>query len=241
MNHHPMHLSVVLVMHQDPILGAGVVSALRGLGDFHVLVHGVDWLGPGALRVDVLVADYAGALRLADVEARHALGLGDARVLALTANDRENDIRRALEAGVHGYVLVGGPLSELVDGVKAVARGARYMNLSVAQRVAESLTRAALTARETEVLRLLVAGQSNKEIARHLRIELGTVKSHVSAIMAKLGASSRTQAAGIAAARGLVEDAPEQGGRRVPAPQAGQTSPASRPPQPPRALQQFTG
>ena len=71
--------------------------------------------------------------------------------------------------------------------------------------MADSLTRATLTSRETEVLSLVAAGQPNKIIARQLRIELGTVKSHMSAIMAKLGASSRTHAARIAASRGLVE------------------------------------
>jgi two-component system NarL family response regulator len=71
--------------------------------------------------------------------------------------------------------------------------------------MADSLTRATLTSRETEVLRLITIGEPNKAIARQLQIAVGTVKSHVSAIMAKLGAASRTQAAGIAASRGLVE------------------------------------
>jgi two-component system NarL family response regulator len=72
--------------------------------------------------------------------------------------------------------------------------------------MADSLTRASLTSREIEVLQLVVTGESNKAIARHLHIELGTVKSHMSAIMTKLDATSRTQAAGIATTRGLVED-----------------------------------
>jgi two-component system NarL family response regulator len=71
--------------------------------------------------------------------------------------------------------------------------------------MADSLTHAKLTRREEEVLRLVVAGESNKTIARHLEIEVGTVKSHMTAIMTKLGATSRTQAAGIAATRGLVD------------------------------------
>ncbi len=74
-----------------------------------------------------------------------------------------------IEAGVHGYLLLGGPLSELVEGVTAAARGQRYLGLTVAQRMADSLTRTALTSRETEVLRLVVAGESNKTIARSWR------------------------------------------------------------------------
>ena len=72
--------------------------------------------------------------------------------------------------------------------------------------MADSLSRASLTSREVEVLRLMMTGESNKTIARRLHIELGTVKSHMTAIMAKIGATSRTQAAGIAANRGLVEE-----------------------------------
>jgi DNA-binding NarL/FixJ family response regulator len=199
MNHLPPSRSNVLVMHADPILSAGVVAALRQHPLFEVFMHGVDDLGGDGHRMDVVIADYADALRLAE-------GAGGARILALTPNDREADIRRAIEAGVHGYLLVGSPLNELIDGVAAVANGIRYMNLSVARRMADSLTRAALTSREIEVLNLVAGGHPNKAIARQLRIELGTVKSHMSAIMTKLGANSRTHAARIAAARGLVAE-----------------------------------
>ena len=207
MNHCPPRHSNVLVMHPDPILSAGLVAALRQHATFEVFVHGVDNLGPDGPQVDVVIADFSNAMRLTEPGARKSHGLPDeARILALTSNDREADIRRAIEAGVHGYLLVGGPLNELSDGVTAVASGLRYMSLSVAQHMANSLTRAALTSREIEVLRLVAMGQPNKEIARQLGIELGTVKSHVSAIMGKLGASSRTHAARLAATRGLVED-----------------------------------
>jgi DNA-binding NarL/FixJ family response regulator len=208
MNFHSLRRSNLLVMHPDPILSAGLVAAFRQQATFEVFVHGVDNLGSDGPRVDVVIADYANAIRLADPGIRRDTGLqGETRILALTPNDREADIRRAIEAGVYGYILVGGSLDELIAGVKAVASGLRYMSVSVAQRMADSLTRASLTSREVEVLRLVATGQPNKVIARELSIELGTVKSHVSAIMTKLGASSRTQAARIAASRGLVEDA----------------------------------
>lgn len=210
MNQLPTSRTNVLVMHGDPILSAGLVAALRQDPRFEVLVHGSDPVGLEGLQVDVVVTDYHNAIRLTDAAAREAQGFqGEARMLALTANDREADIRRAIEAGVHGYVLIGALLSELVDGVVAVGNGLRYMSIAVARRMADSLTRAPLTSRETEVLRLVASGQPNKAIARQLRIELGTVKSHMSAIMAKLGASSRTHAARIAASRGLVEEAAE--------------------------------
>ena len=207
MNFHSLRRSNLLVMHPDPILCAGLVAALRQHATFEVFVHGTDNVDMDGPPVDVVIADYPNAIRLTEAGARGQLGLqGEPRILALTPNDREADIRRAIEAGVYGYMLVGGSLDELIAGVKAVASGLRYMSVSVAQRMADSLTRASLTSREAEVLRLVATGQPNKVIARELSIELGTVKSHVSAIMAKLGATSRTQAARIAASRGLVED-----------------------------------
>lgn len=210
MNFQCLHRANLLVMHPDPILSAGLVAALRQHNEFEVFVQGVDNLGSDGPRVDVVIADYNSAMRLAEDNARKPPSLpGDAKILVLTANDREADIRRAIEAGVYGYLLVGGSVDELVAGAKSVAGGLRYMSMSVAQRMADSLTRATLTSREIDVLKLVATGQPNKVIARHLSIELGTVKSHVSAIMTKLGASSRTQAARIAASRGLVADRAE--------------------------------
>jgi two-component system NarL family response regulator len=207
MNHIAINRSTILVMHQDPLLRAGLAAALHEHAAFEVLVD--DGTPPASheARIDVVITDYDEAIRLTHLEARTGQwSLAHARILALTSKDRETDIRRAIEAGIHGYLLVGGPLSELVDGVMTVAKGVRYLGRSVAQRIADSLTHTSLTTREVEVLRLVVAGESNKAIARQLHIELGTVKSHMRAIMTKLNATSRTQAASIAASRGLVED-----------------------------------
>jgi DNA-binding NarL/FixJ family response regulator len=212
MKHLPLRRSTIFAMHPDAILCAGLAAALRQQSEFDVFVHGIDDV-PSDVRIDVVVADYGTAMLLTHDADRRALRLpDDVRILSLTSNDREADIRRAIEAGVYGYLLAGGPLHELIEAVRAVAGGMRYMSMSVAQRMADSLTRAALTSREAEVLALVVTGQANKVIARRLSISLGTVKSHVSAIMAKLGAASRTEAARIAAARGLVVEhlAPEQ-------------------------------
>ena len=207
MNQTALQRYAILVVHSDPLLRAGLLAALREHAIFEVSVDDSDEGSADGRRIDVVIADYERAVRLADAAVRgtHRTQAA-ARVMALTSNDREADIRRAIEAGVHGYLLLGGPLSELIEGVSMVAAGVRYLCRAVAQRMADSLARAALTSREIEVLRLVVVGESNKGIARELNIEVGTVKSHMSAIMTKLGATSRTQAAGIAAARGLVED-----------------------------------
>lgn len=218
MNDTATERSSVLVMHHDPLLHAGLVAALRQHTAFEILVGAADSLPLDRPSIDVVVTDYDHAVRLADPAARAAhRPLAAARILALTSNDREADIRRAIGAGVHGYLLLGGSLAELIEGVTAVARGARFLCHSVARRMADSLTQATLTTREIDVLRLVIAGESNKGVARHLHIQAGTVKSHMSAILAKLGATSRTQAAGIAATRGLVEARPHEAPSPLPA------------------------
>lgn len=195
----------VLVIHAEPLLAVGLVAALRTQADIDVVADSA--ARSPATAFDVVVTDHACALRLAAQARCHALDrtLAGARMLVVTMSDREHDVRLALESGVHGYLLIGGPIEELLAGVRSVGRGGRYLSMAVAQRMAESLSREALTTREAEVLRLVARGQCNKAIARELEIALGTVKAHVKAIMAKLDASCRTQAASIAARRGLVD------------------------------------
>jgi two-component system NarL family response regulator len=215
----------VMVMHPDPIVCAGLVAALGRHANFTMRVHGDEDPDSGASPVDVVIADYETAMFLADPAATIDTRLDQARILALTARDGEADIRRAIEAGVRGYLLLGATLDELADGVRALGSGTRFVSPAVAQRMADSLARVTLTTRENDVLRLVATGRSNKEIARLLAIELGTVKSHVSAIMSKLGAASRTQAASIAVTRGLVADVRFH----APALPLRRTAPAARP------------
>lgn len=205
MNHVAPCPPTVLVMHPDPLLRAGLVAALHQEAGFEVFVDGVADRVADRPRIKAIITDYDNAMRLTGAVRCADDPLATARVLVLTANEREADIRRAIEVGVHGYILQGCPMAELIEGVATVARGLRYVSRGAAQRMADSLTRTSLTLRELDVLSLLVTGESNKSIARKLRIEAGTVKSHMMAIMNKLGAASRTQAAGIATTRGLVE------------------------------------
>ena len=197
--------STVFLMHADALVRAGLSAALRQHAGFDTFVEGSDDTDWDLPRIDVIVTDYDNAMRLAGSVEGALDTTAAARTLVVTTNDREADIRRAIEAGIYGYILLGGPMAELIEGVTAVANGLRYLSRSVAQRMADSLTRASLTSREVQVLSLVALGASNKAIARELRIEMRTVKSHMTSIMSKLGATSRTQAAGIAAARGLVE------------------------------------
>lgn len=200
-------------MHEDPVARAGLASAFARYADLEVI--GADSEDPDVstggvasrLRAaDVVVADYHHGIQLAALTAKRAAPGDVCRVLVVTANSREWEIRKALESGVRGYVLVGCALDELAGGVRAVYRGVRYLSPPVAVRLAEILARDPLTEREEEVLRLVVDGMSNKAVARRLGIAVGTVKSHLKGIFNKLGVTSRTQAICAAEQRGLLCD-----------------------------------
>ncbi|MET0209115.1 MAG: response regulator transcription factor, partial [Burkholderiaceae bacterium] len=114
--------------------------------------------------------------------------------------------------GLHGLLLATCSARELVSAVLALAAGRSYVCAEVAQRMAEGFCREPLTAREEEVLGLLSRGRCNKAIGLQLGIAPGTVKSHVKAILGKLAASSRTEAASIATELGII-DLTRDGGR----------------------------
>lgn len=194
----------VLVAHANPIIAIGLAAALRQSDALEVLVEGRDGQH-GDTRHAVLVTDRDTWLNRGGTH-----GTAAARTLVVCEQLREHEVRCAIERGVHGYVPLTSAIDELVTGVLTVARGSRYLAPAIAQCMAESLMHETLTARESEVLSLLACGQCNKTIANRLDIAVGTVKAHVKAIMAKLDASSRTQAVSVAAQRGLVnlEDRP---------------------------------
>lgn len=217
MNTQPASRIQVLVSHPDPLLALGLAAAIGQQPGIAVLDDAAQ--GPGA---DVVLTDYAGGLALATARSGLRPGHAPARILVLAAQDREQEVRTALERGVHGYLLAGSRVEEVVEGIRALAQGQRYLSLAAAQRMADSMTREHLTGRESDVLGLLVQGCCNKTIARQLEIAVGTVKAHVKGIMSKLHASSRTQAVSIAVARGLVADA------RMAAPLFGQAAAALR-------------
>ncbi|MFT7773387.1 response regulator transcription factor [Roseateles sp.] len=195
-------LTRIQIQHEDPVLAMGLAAVLRRRSDRDVNISGID---PEPNEPpQIVIADHRRAVQLAMVcsDRRERPSL-----MAVGTQDRERDIRLALEAGVSGVLLAGCRLDELEDAVNTLKMGSRYVCRSAAQKLAESLGHESLTTRETDVLRLLAKGLGNKAIARELCIAVGTVKTHVKAILDKLDACTRTQAADVAAKRGLV-DAP---------------------------------
>ena len=127
-----------------------------------------------------------------------------ARVVVISTFQGGDDILRAMQAGAKTYLPKSVQRDELIKAVRAIARGETYLPNVVAGRLAERLRRPDLTSRELEVLRLVAAGNSNKDIASTLSIEVGTVKLHVGKILEKLHARDRTEAATMAIQAGIV-------------------------------------
>lgn len=126
-----------------------------------------------------------------------------ARIIVLTTFDGDEDIYRGLQAGARGYLLKDAGRTALLEAIRQVRSGNRWIPTDVAAKLADRMNSPALTAREQEVLGLLVAGNSNQEIGAALFITEGTVKTHVAAILNKLGVGDRTQAVTTALRRGL--------------------------------------
>jgi DNA-binding NarL/FixJ family response regulator len=128
----------------------------------------------------------------------------DARLIALTTYGGDEDIRRALQAGVQAYLTKDVLHDELLKAIRAVHAGETFLPSSVAATLAAQVPGPVLSAREKEVLSLIVGGLANKQIAYKLNIAEHTVKNHVKAILAKLGVADRTQAATAAIQRGII-------------------------------------
>jgi DNA-binding NarL/FixJ family response regulator len=127
-----------------------------------------------------------------------------AKIIALTSYDGDQDIYRALEAGVRGYLLKEMVHSEVVRAIRVVHAGKRFIPLEVTQQLNGFFPEVALTPREAEVLSLVARGFGNKEIGDVLGTAPGTAKAHVQSILSKLGAKDRTHAVAIALRRGII-------------------------------------
>jgi two-component system NarL family response regulator len=128
-----------------------------------------------------------------------------ARLIVLTTFDTDTDLLSAIKAGAKGYLLKDSGRAELLDCIRRVNRGETCVPASLVQKLATSLHREALTARELEVLQFLAEGKSNKEISFALSISEATVKSHLGNIFRKLDVLSRTEAIATASKRGLIK------------------------------------
>lgn len=199
----------ILIAEDHLIARAGVGAIVNAQPDMTVVAEATNGQQAVALhrehRPDVVLMDMRMPV-MTGFEAVAAIraDFPNARIVALSTFGGDEDIRRALLAGVQAYLTKDVLHDELIEAIRAVHAGQRYLPGPVAAALAAQLPRPDLSARELDVLRLIVQGLSNKQIAYTLGIAEHTVKNHVKNILSKLGVDDRTQAATAAIQRGII-------------------------------------
>ena len=208
----------VLIADDHPVVREGLAGMLSTQSDLDVVgeagngLEGVKLahsLNPDLILMDLQMPNMDGAAAIRQIRKE----LPDCRILVLTAFDTDERILHSIEAGAQGYLLKGAPRDELFRAIRVVADGGSLLQPSVAakllSRVGQMLKQEEqvehLTDREMEVLRLLVRGNRNKEIAEQLIISERTVKFHVGVIFQKLNVTNRAEAVSKAIQTGLVK------------------------------------
>jgi DNA-binding NarL/FixJ family response regulator len=199
----------VLVIEDQPIMRLGLATVIGSQPDMAVCAQadsgeeGVQLYRkhrPGIALMDLRLRGALSGLQV--LQAIRELDK-QARCIVLTSYEGDEDIHRAMEAGALSYLIKGASPATLVEALRQVQRGFRFLPPPVARRLDSRVAKSALSRREREVLSLIVHGRSNREIADTLKITEATVKCHVSAILDRLGVTDRTQAVIVALQRGL--------------------------------------
>jgi two-component system response regulator DesR len=199
-------MSIRVVIAEDQAMVRGALAALLAIeGDIEIAGQAqngrealdlVAKLMPDIVLTDIEMPEVTGLELAAELKRRHL----PVRVVILTTFARAGYLRRALDAGVSGYLLKDAPAATLANAIRRIRAGARVIDPELA---AEAWTEAdPLTDRERQVLRYAGEGDSGAEIAERLSLSEGTVRNYLSEAISKLGASNRTEAARIARQRG---------------------------------------
>lgn len=205
----PASIIRVLCADDHPLVRKGIASILANETDTRLVAEASN--GREAVeqyrvhQPDVALLD----LRMPELDGVSATKIilqefPGARIIALTSYDGDQEIYRALEAGVRGYLLKEMVHTEVLRAVRRVHAGKRLIPSEVSERLSEYFPQFALTPRETEVLGWVAEGLGNKEIADRLGTASGTVKNQIQTILGKLKAADRTQAVTIALRRGIL-------------------------------------
>lgn len=199
----------ILIVDDHPIMRIGIATlvgssremvciAQAGSGEEAIDLHRQH--KPDITLMDLRLPGISGVETIRRIRAESP----KARFIVLTTYEGDEDIHQAMEAGASGYLVKGLPQETLVNAVRRVHAGGRFLPSPVSQALAERTPDANLSARERQVLALLAKGKTNKEIATDLGISEATVKCHVAVILMRLNVTDRTKAVVTALQRGLV-------------------------------------
>jgi two-component system, NarL family, response regulator len=199
----------VLVVDDHPVVRRGLHSMLNGESGISIVGMAcsgeeglllAEKLNPDVVLLDLRMPNMNGVEVIVALRASSP----ERRIMVLTNYQLDEDVFNALEAGAQAYLLKSASQEEVIEAIVAVSQGKRRIPTALAMRLAERVGRSALSAREQEVLELVVQGLTNKEIGQKLYISDITARNHVISLIAKLDAKDRTEAATIAIRRGLV-------------------------------------
>jgi DNA-binding NarL/FixJ family response regulator len=200
----------ILTVDDHPLLRGGIAALVSGQPDMKVVgegangreaIHQFRALQPDVTLMDLQMPEMSGLDAIISIRGEFP----DARIIVLTTYAGDVQALRALQAGAHAYLLKSAVHKELIETIRAVHAGKKSMSPQVSYELAEHATDDALTKGEIEVLRLIAAGNANKQIADQLSVTEDTVKSRVKNILSKLDANDRTHAAMIGIKRGIIE------------------------------------
>ena len=199
----------LLLVDDHAIVRDGVASLIAPEADMIVVgeasngaeaVDAFHNLRPDVTLMDLQMPEKDGVDAITDIRSKTP----GARIIVLTTFEGDVQAMRALKAGASGYLLKSSLRKELIDTIRAVHAGKRYVLPQIAQEIALHAAEEALTPRELSVLERVAAGQANKVIAWELSLSEDTVKSHLRSIYAKLDVNDRTQAVTVALRRGII-------------------------------------
>jgi two-component system, NarL family, response regulator LiaR len=206
----------VLIVEDDPMMQLGLEQSLSNYPDLEIVGQAEDgYAGVKAalsLKPDLVVMDI-GLPGIDGITATQQIkaALPQIRVVMLTSHTRENEVIAALSSGADAYCIKGASVDRLVAAIAAAQEGATYLDPQIARQVIDHLKPPVtsnnigqLSVRELDVLKLMVEGYSNPEIAHRLYLSPNTIKTHVRGIMNKLSVDDRVQAAVVALRAGLV-------------------------------------
>jgi DNA-binding NarL/FixJ family response regulator len=200
----------VLAVDDHPLLREGIATLVNAEADLKLVAEastGQEAIEqfrrhrPDVTLMDLQMPDFNGVEVIERIQREEP----NARIVVLTTYTGDVLVLRALKAGARAYILKGHVHRELLDTIRAVHAGQRRIPPEIAAELAEHATDDVLTAREMDVLRLIAAGNANKNIADQLAIGEATVKTHVTNILSKLGANDRAHAVTIGLKRGIID------------------------------------